>query len=377
MKNILVAVNSFKETADAVEVAELFNKYLDKSLFKVILKPISDGGDGFLEVCRFHFGLEILDYTINTPYDDTFMDCKVGLDREKKTLYIESAEVLGLKKIPEDKRHPLLLSSKGLGDLLNLIIQDIEELKFEAKKIIIGIGGTATMDMGLGLCSRFGLKLFDSRGLDLEVLPINFPDVAKIEYTKNVLPFTVEVILDVDNHLLGKNGGIIFGNQKGATKEDLKAIESGWSKITKILQVNGLIRVSKELPGAGGGIPVGLNLITELNVKHARNFISEDLKINMNYLPIDMVITGEGSFDKQSLMGKGAGVIISLFEEENIPVALCCGKIESQVSEKLSMNVFPMELKTYVNNPVQNFKEAIKIACNEISGMTDILTKIS
>jgi len=75
MKNILVAVNSFKETADAVEVAELFNKYLDKSLFKVILKPISDGGDGFLEVCRFHFGLEILDYTINTPYDDTFMDC--------------------------------------------------------------------------------------------------------------------------------------------------------------------------------------------------------------------------------------------------------------------------------------------------------------
>jgi glycerate kinase len=107
MKNILVAVNSFKETADAVEVAELFNKYLDKSLFKVILKPISDGGDGFLEVCRFHFGLGILDYTINTPYDDTFMDCKVGLDREKKTLYIESAEVLGLKKIPEDKRHPL------------------------------------------------------------------------------------------------------------------------------------------------------------------------------------------------------------------------------------------------------------------------------
>jgi len=126
MKNVLIAINSFKECADAVQVSNLFNKYLDKSLFRVVQKPISDGGDGFLEVCRFHFGLEILDYSISSPYDETYFDCKVGLDRKSKTLFIESAEVLGLKKIPNEKRHPLQLSSKGLGDLLQLIINDIK-----------------------------------------------------------------------------------------------------------------------------------------------------------------------------------------------------------------------------------------------------------
>src|SRR4030067_3355423 len=125
MKNILVAVNSFKETADAVEVSKLFNKHLDKSLFNVIQKPISDGGDGFLKICKFYFGLEILNYQITTPYDESFIDCKIGLDRDNKTLYIESAEVLGLKRIPISKRHPLYLSSKGLGDLVKLILQDI------------------------------------------------------------------------------------------------------------------------------------------------------------------------------------------------------------------------------------------------------------
>ncbi len=377
MKNILVAVNSFKETADAVEVSGLFKKHLDKSLFNVILKPISDGGDGFLEVCNFHFGLEIMDYSITTPYDDTYLDCKVGLDINNKTLYIESAEVLGLKRIPQSNRHPLQLSSKGLGDLLQLIIQDVEEYKFEADKIVIGIGGTCTMDLGLGMCSRFGLKMYDSYGSNLEVIPENYPNVNDIEFDKKDLPFAIELVLDVNNPLLGKGGGIIYGKQKGASNAELKVIELGWGKIVNALHNNILIGTAKELSGAGGGLSVGLNLLSKTNEKHAFGFISDDLKININDTAIDMVITGEGSFDEQSMMGKGAGTIIKLFEKENTPVILCCGKIDRELSENLSMNVFPIELQTFINNPVNNFEEAIKIACNEISGMTDILTKIS
>lgn len=377
MKNILIAVNSFKETADAVAVSDLFNKYLDKSLFNVIQKPISDGGDGFLEVCKFHFDLEILNYSITTPYDETYIDCKVGLDRRNKTLYIESAEVLGLKRIPIDKRHPQILNSKGLGDLLELIRLDVEELKYEADKIVIGIGGTGTMDMGLGMCSRFGLKLFDINGSEIDVLPENFSDAVDIEFRKPNLPFTFETVLDVDNPLLGNNGGIIFGMQKGALTDELKQIESGWSKIVNLLKNNYLTDIPKELPGAGGGLAAGLNLLCETSKKSAKDFISNDLKIDMDDSVIDMVITGEGKFDEQSLMGKGAGVIINLFEEVNIPVVLCCGKIDYKVSEQLSMNVFPMELITYIDDPVNNFEKAISIACDEISGMTDILTKIS
>ncbi|MDO8549563.1 MAG: glycerate kinase [Ignavibacteria bacterium] len=377
MKNILVAVNSFKETADAVEVSRLFNKYLDKPLFNIIQKPISDGGDGFLEVCKFHFGLETLNYSITTPYDETYIDCKVGLDRTNKTLYIESAEVLGLKRIPQSKRHPLQLSSKGFGDLLQLITLDIEELKFEADKIIIGIGGSGTMDLGLGMCSRFGLKMYDSYGSELEVLPENYPKVNEVEFDWKDLAFTVEVVLDVNNPLLGKEGGIIYGKQKGASNAELKVVELGWNKIINSLHNNMLLDTTKELSGAGGGLQVGLNLLSETIGKHAFDFIFSDLRISANDTDIDMVITGEGSFDKQSLMGKGAGLLISLFEKENIPVILCCGKIDRQVSENLSMNVFPIEMQTFIDDPINNFEDAIKIACNEISGMTDILTKFS
>ncbi|OGU77764.1 MAG: hypothetical protein A2V93_10840 [Ignavibacteria bacterium RBG_16_34_14] len=376
MKNILVAVNSFKETADAVEVSKLFNKHLDKSLFNVIQKPISDGGDGFLKICKFYFGLEILNYQITTPYDESFIDCKIGLDRDNKTLYIESAEVLGLKRIPISKRHPLYLSSKGLGDLLKLILQDIEEYKYEVNKLVIGIGGTGTMDLGLGMCSRFGLKIFDSYGSELEVLPENYPKVSKIEFNRNDLPFIIEVVLDVNNSLLGKDGGIIFGKQKGASNAELKVIELGWGKIVNTIQNNMLKNTAKELSGAGGGLSVGLNLLSETIKKHALDFISDNLRVGINDTNFDIVITGEGAFDEQSMKGKGAWIIISIFEKENIPVVLCCGKIDKQVSENLSMNVFPIELVTYIDDPINNFEEAIKIACSEISGMTDILTKI-
>jgi len=377
MKNVLIAINSFKECADAVQVSNLFNKYLDKSLFRVVQKPISDGGDGFLEVCRFHFGLEILDYSISSPYDETYFDCKVGLDRKSKTLFIESAEVLGLKKIPKEKRHPLQLSSKGLGDLLQLIINDIKNSKFEVEKVIIGIGGTGTMDLGLGLCSRFGLKMFDSYGSEMEIIPENFPKVSKIEFNKKEIPFNLEVIIDVLNPVLGKDGGIIFGKQKGATSGELKVIELGWDKVIKSLYKNKILDASKELLGAGGGLAVGLYVLNNLLKKQASEFISNDLKIINKDLKVDMVITGEGSFDEQSLMGKGAGSIIALFEKENIPVVLCCGKINREISDQLSMNVFPIELQIFVDDPINSFEKAIRIACNEISGMTDILTKIS
>jgi len=236
------------------------------------------------------------------------------------------------------------------------------------------------MDLGLGMCSRFGLKLFNSYGSELEVFPEYFYEASEIDFEPAKLPFEIEIILDVNNSLLGNHGGIIYGKQKGASNTELEMIESGWNKIVNILNKNKLTDITKELSGAGGGLPVGLGLFQNSVEKQANDFISTDLKINNNESLIEMVITGEGSFDEQSLMGKGADTIISMFEKESIPVVLCCGKIDDKVSEKLSMNVFPIELSRYYNSVEESiyyFEESIKFACDEIAGMTDILTKIS
>ncbi len=134
MINILVAPNSFKECADSLTIAELFISNLSRSIelsfpqnrgckeFNLISKPVSDGGDGFLRVCQKNFGLEIIYYNIPAPYRNKYIKCPVGYNKVNKILYIESAKVLGLNLIPVSKRHPLILSSRGLGVLINKII---------------------------------------------------------------------------------------------------------------------------------------------------------------------------------------------------------------------------------------------------------------
>ena len=381
MKSILVAPNSFKECANAVKVTHLFDKHLDKSIFHVISKPISDGGDGFLDVCKFYFPLEILNYKVTSPYNEEVIDCKIGLHRKEKTVYIESAEILGLKKVPLSKRHPLMLSSKGLGDLLKLIIKDIENSKIHVEKIVVGIGGTGTMDLGIGMCSRLGLKLYDVYGQELEAVPDSFPKVDKIDIPNKRFPIKVQTVLDVDNALLGTKGAAkIYGKQKGATAGEVNVIELGWNKLVNLLGKNQLLDLSNKLSGAGGGLAVGLKILSDTSEMKASDFIKKEFDLNDIKPFPDIVVTGEGAFDEQTLMGKGAGTIISMFEEQNIPVVLCCGKIDNEVSEKLSMNVFPIELGKYydsVEQSIQNFEESIKLACDEIAGMTDILIKIS
>ena len=158
---ILIAPDSFKGCADSVSLAVLIqNELKEIKNFEFEITPISDGGDGFLNVCKNNFQLEEVEYYISTPFDETMMKCKVGYDRLNKSIFIESADVLGLKVIPIQKRKPLKLSSKGLGELILKIKYDVESKKLSCDKIYLGIGGTGTVDFGLGMCSIFGLKIF-------------------------------------------------------------------------------------------------------------------------------------------------------------------------------------------------------------------------
>jgi len=366
--NILLAPNSFKECADSVTVSNLFYKYLSP-YYRITIKPISDGGDGFLNVCKFYFDLEIIEYEVSTPYDDSTFKCDVGLDRINKILYVESADILGLKVIPKEKRHPIFLSSKGLGDLIVSVKNDVEKGKYDINKLIIGIGGTGTIDMGLGICSRFGMKLFDMFGKQVEIIPGNFYKAVSIEWTKTDLPFNLQTIIDVNNSLLGQYGAIrTFGKQKGSSSGEIEVIELSFNKLIKLFQNSGLLDSLSNLPGAGGGIPAGLKIFFGCGIKKADSFIKDDLGIQKLPGKIDAVITGEGSFDSQSLSGKGAGIILEIFKEKNIPIFLCCGKIDRSL--ELSNNIHPIELEEYFSSreeTINRFEESIKFASEEIS----------
>lgn len=369
---LLLAPNSYKEIADSAKVSKLFSKYLYDKRLDIIEKPISDGGDSFLKICKDNYKLNKLSYKITRCYNDDIMKIKVGYDTVNFDLYIESAEILGLKVIPVNKRNPGELNSKGLGDLLKIIQEDVVNKELDVKKIFIGIGGTGTNDLALGACSRFGLKLFDDKE-ELEIKPLNYYKVKKIEWKGEKLPFNLISILDVNNKLLGKNGATLtFGKQKGASENELQIIEKGFKNIINILKKMGMVDSTKNLSGAGGGLAAGLSIFFHGESKSAKDFIIKNLGLNKINYNVDYVLTGEGSFDAQSLMEKGAGVIIDEFKDSTKRIFLVCGKIEKEAKEKLNEKVYCIELQKYFfskEESMKNLEKGIELACREIGSV--------
>ena len=314
---ILLAPNSFKESASSEQIIKILQSNLSDEKFDIIPFPISDGGDGFLEICKHHFNLEIINFKASSPYDETLIDVPVGYKKDIQTIYIESAEVLGLHLIPKEWRKPIKLNSKGMGDLLNSLQNKTESGEINVKKVIVGVGGSGTNDLGIGMCSRLGLKLFDESKNELEPIPLNFNKVKDIYWAKRKLNFDIEIVMDVDNPLLGKNGATcVFGKQKGSTEKDLELIENGFENLINLFYKNNLSDSSKELSGAAGGLAAAFQIFFNSNIKSSEDFIIKDLQLN-KYWDIDIALTGEGAFDNQSFMKKAPGIVINFFKKKS------------------------------------------------------------
>jgi len=371
---ILIAPNSFKECADSVEISELIKTSLFKLLPNEIkaqidfsLNPISDGGDGFIAVCQRVFGAELLHFEISTPYNDDKFFCPVGYFQDSKTIFIESAEIFGLKIIPEEFRNPVRLSSKGLGELLLQLYDSAENGIMDIEKVIIGIGGTGINDLGMGMMEVFGLEFYDKDDNRLEVVPKNFSRVEKIVVPEVNLPFRMEMIIDVENPLLGINGAsLTFAEQKGATDEEAKQMENGFMHLLDELEIDEVTR--QGLNGAGGGIAAALKLFFNAEETFADKFIREELKIRPENSSIDLVITGEGKLDTQTLMNKGAFIVVNEFAKQNVPIHFICGVSEGDLPEIENMKV--LEIAEYFDSPEDSIKkiaQGIDLACRRIS----------
>jgi glycerate 2-kinase len=372
--NVLVAPNSFKECADSVEISTLmkaaFNKYIPdslKPLIQFIHQPIADGGDGFLEVCKNAFGLETLHFEVPHAYDTEKFFVPAGYGVENKTLYIESADILGMKTIPEEFRKPVSLSSRGLGDLLMQVLDNVEMGLMQIEKVVIGIGGTGTNDLGMGMMEVFGLELYDKNDNQLEVVPANFNLVEKIAVPEGKLPFEIEMIYDVENPLLGLKGASkVFAKQKGATEEEVEELEMGFNNLLKQMEVNH--KTISELSGAGGGLAAALKLFFNAKEKSATEFLEHDLGMNSEKINFDAAITGEGKYDFQSFMNKGAMIVANRFVEKEVPVYFVCGISEGDLPENDWLHV--IEISEYfdsIEESIKYYDKGIDTACRKIS----------
>jgi len=321
---ILIAPNSFKECASSVEVAEIIHSVLYQNGFTDLLKlPLSDGGDGFLEICKAKFDLDTSYWKVENITHDAITSVPVGITKDWSTSYFEVADIIGMKIVPVSKRNPCMLNTSPIGELL---LQLEEKSRNKLKKAVLGIGGTATSDLGLGLCTKFGLKLFDKNDVQMDVQPQNYYKVNRIVLPRKVA-IDIEAIIDVEIPLIGNSGcNKIFASQKGASADEILALEAGAKKILYLLKKDHGLDFYKVKIGAGGGLLLGLSLLGNVGIKHSTTFLTKDLGINNFIAESDLVITGEGAFDKQSFLKKAAGIVVAEAFKKGKKVVLMVGK---------------------------------------------------
>ncbi len=354
--NILIAPNSFKGCADSVTIAKIISGVLssDKK-YNLLINPLSDGGDGFLSVNEFIDEAKLLTCLIKNDYRDDLKEYKILYNQKNKTIWIETAQLFGLKLFQKSELNPLQLNSELLGELLLVIKQDVLNNKIEVENVFVGVGGTATIDFAIGACSKLGLCLLDSSNKKLEPIPKYFNEVTSYHFNKLIFPFKLNCVVDVDTKLFGNPGAIeIYGKQKGASDSDLTIIKSGIENIFNLVSKDLKYEAINNLNGAGGGLAAGLNLFFNAKIIPAKDFIKDYILNDVDINKIDAVITGEGSFDYQSFEGKGTGIILKLFEEKNIPVFLINGSTNLPVNITLPKNVFIINLIDYFENVDQS-----------------------
>ena len=320
---ILIAPDSFKESLTAKEVALALKLGFEKALpdTEFDLMPIGDGGEGTLDALAENLNLE--KKSIKIPHTYT-SDGSVSFASNGQTAVFEMAAICGLEQIPKDKRNPLALTTQGVGELIVHLVQS------GIRDFIIGVGGSATNDGGIGMAYGLGYRFYDSQGQELEPIGANLGLIKKVS-SKNKIDLsgvTIHLITDVDNPLCGQDGATyIFGGQKGLAPSQFKKVDQDMTQFYENFAPEVL-----KLAGAGGCMAAGLVAFAGAEIKSGIDFVLDCVDFDQRVKEVDLVIVGEGRMDSQSLSGK-APVGVARRTPSAIPVIAICGSLKDDLPD--------------------------------------------
>ncbi|MDP0596838.1 MAG: glycerate kinase [SAR86 cluster bacterium] len=326
---ILIAPDSFKETLTATDAANAIEEgFLDIFPEANILKlPIADGGEGTVDVLVTATQGKYFSTKVSGPTGE-YINAKWGMLGNSKTAVIEIAEACGLHLVTLKKRNPMNTSSFGVGEL---ILAATDE---GAEHIIIGLGGSATNDGGMGFLKAIGVQFLDSFGKELTggVESLNtLSDINITSIDSRLKGVSFEIACDVDNPLIGPQGAsVIFGSQKGADEKMINQLDNLLSHYSRIASSKLNNNLSMQ-PGAGsaGGIGYGFLAFLKADQKSGVQIILEKLNFEQYLLTTDLVITGEGRFDSQSLRGKAPMGVIDYARKHKCSIFVIAGSTEN------------------------------------------------
>ena len=332
---ILIAPDSFKESLEALDVCRAiqsgFSQVFPDADYKLL--PMADGGEGTSAVLSYVLGGRWKDVKVHDPLMRPITAKYLLLP--DATAVIEIAQACGLHLLKAAERNPVTTSSYGVGELI------ADALKEGAKRIIIGLGGSATNDAGLGMLMALGLTFHDVNDSLLTHGGGALANLHRIDdsslHTK-VLDTVFEVACDVTNPLCGLLGAsAVFGPQKGAYPEQVNELDKALNHFATICDQQGYEDCQHvEGAGAAGGLGYAMMTFFQAQLKSGFNTVAEVAHLSEHIAEADLVITGEGKLDVQTAMGKVAGGISQIAKATHTPVIAICGSVDGLKSAQTS-----------------------------------------
>jgi glycerate 2-kinase len=332
MRKIVIAPDSFKESLTALQVAEAikigFLSVYPNAEYRLI--PMADGGEGTVEALVAVTDGNIIHTQVTGPLGNT-VEAHYGILGNGTTAIIEMASASGLHHVTHEQRNPCTATSRGTGELIR------HALDAGVRHIIIGLGGSATNDGGAGMMMSLGAGLHDQQGSPIADGGAGLLNLASIDLSDlhpAVSECTFEVACDVDNPLLGEKGATaVFGRQKGATAQDLVTLEKALTHFSNVVAQSNLgDHRHKQGAGAAGGMGFGIMTFMQASFRPGINIVVEATHLAEAVQDADLVITGEGRIDSQTIYGKTPIGVAKTAKLHNIPVIGIAGSISDDVA---------------------------------------------
>jgi glycerate 2-kinase len=308
--NFLIAPNAFKGTIEADEAAVIIGDVLAKKYpdANIELCPIADGGDGTCFLLGKALGLPQVDlYTLDPlgrPVRGFYF-----LDQSNNTAYLDVSTVSGIKYLKTYEKNPWIASTFGTGELIK------NATERGAKHIVLGLGGSATVDLGLGILRGLGYLFLDENGREIPVFSdMLFRKIRFIQSPVQRYPIQFTCLCDVNNYFFGVKGAIpVFGPQKGLTKAEFQEFEKSCSQVLNLLyRKSGKEILDKPGYGAAGGIAFGLSFFFPVGIQMGAQWFFKQVEMEEKIQKADIIITGEGRYDSQSAGGKGSYELLQI-----------------------------------------------------------------
>lgn len=324
---ILLVPDKFKGSLDAADVCLAIERALRSSHGNLEIHsiPMADGGEGTSHMLTNFSNGRIIKLPVVDPFFRT-IEGFYGVSGDGKTAFIEMAVASGLQLLKPEERNALLGTTYGTGEMI------VDALNNGVNSIILGVGGSGTNDGGIGMGEALGARFLDSGGNALRPIGQNLESIRFIN-TNHLHPRTKEVsvtaICDVSNPFYGTNGAAhIFGPQKGATPADIKFLDAGLRNFAKVVQDQFGIDLNFPGAGAGGGLGGGAKLFFDIEFCSGIEFIIDFIGLEDLVRNSELVITGEGKMDEQTLSGKVVKGVADLSRKHSKPLIVIVGKNE-------------------------------------------------